>query len=143
MKDKTQQELQRIWDTCLLQYWRSAGNLYAAVSEFNQQTGKLVTECSLRRIPPLGYPWNIGVRVFVAERLEKISNRMWDMPKERDEALINKLQTSKYDTANQKLNPDAELAKEQRDINKNRAKIALETKNYKNRNQKTDWNTVK
>lgn len=139
----TQEELQRIWDTCLLQYWRNAGNLLAVINDFEQQTEQKFSECSLLRVPPSGYPWKIGVRIFVAERLEKISNRMWGMPAEKDKALIDKLQTSKYDTANQRLNPDNEIEKERRNTRKNRAKIALETKNYRNRNQKTDWNVVK
>ncbi len=143
MSEKTQEELQRIWDTCLLQYWRSAGNLMAIVEDFYKQTGKNFYECSLLRVPPTGYPWAIGVRVFMAERLEKISNRMWDMSPERDGALIDKLQTSKYDTANQRLNPDAELEQQRRRHRANMAKVTLESKNYKNRNKKTDWSTVK
>ena len=143
MTDKTQEELQRIWDTCLLQYWRSAGKIFDAVEEFNKQTGKNITECSLLRIPPLGYPWQVSMRVFVAERLEKIGNRMWDMSQERDKALIDKLQTSKYDTSRQNLSRDPELKKQQREHRKNKQKIRLDVKKYSDRNQKTDWRTVK
>lgn len=143
MTDKTQEELQRIWDTCLLQYWRSAGKIFDAIEEFNKQTGKNITECSLLRIPPLGYPWQVSMRVFVAERLEKIGNRMWDMSQERDKALIDKLQTSKYDTSKQNLSRDPELQKQQREHRKNKQKIRLDVKKYSDRNQKTDWRTVK
>jgi len=143
MTDKTQEELQRIWDTCLLQYWRSAGKIFDAIEEFNKQTGKNITECSLLRIPPLGYPWQVSMRVFVAERLEKIGNRMWDMSQERDKALIDKLQTSKYDTSKQNLSRDPELQKQQREHRKNKQKIILDVKKYSDRNQKTDWRTVK
>jgi len=143
MNDKTQEELQRIWDTCLLQYWRSAGKIFDAIEEFNKQTGKNITECSLLRIPPLGYPWQVSMRVFVAERLEKIGNRMWDMSQERDKALIDKLQTSKYDTSKQNLSRDPELQKQQREHRKNKQKIILDVKKYSDRNQKTDWRTVK
>ena len=143
MNDKTQEELQRIWDTCLLQYWRSAGKIFDAIEEFNKQTGKNITECSLLRIPPLGYPWQVSMRVFVAERLEKIGNRMWDMSQERDKALIDKLQTSKYDTSKQNLSRDPELQKQQREHRKNKQKIRLDVKKYSDRNQKTDWRTVK
>ena len=143
MTDKTQEELQRIWDTCLLQYWRSAGKIFDAIEEFNKQTGKNITECSLLRIPPLGYPWQVSMRVFVAERLEKIGNRMWDMSQERDKALIDKLQTSKYDTSKQNLSRDPELQKQQREHRKNKQKIRLGVKKYSDRNQKTDWRTVK
>lgn len=139
----TEEQLQKIWDTCLLHYWRSYGTVWDAVDEFKKQTGKNITECSLLRLPPPGYPWRVPMRVFIADRLEKISNRMWDMPQERDKDLIEKLQTSKYDTAKQSLNPDRELEREQRNTKKNKAKITLETKNYANRNRKTDWNTVK
>lgn len=79
----------------------------------------------------------------MAQRLEKIGDRLWDLPKEKDEALINKLQTSKYDTAGVNLKPDKDLAKEQKATRSNRAKMELEHKNYRNRNQKTDWKTVK
>ena len=143
MNDKTQEELQRIWDTCLLQYWRSAGKIFDAIEEFNKQTGKNITECSLLRIPPLGYPWQVSMRVFVAERLEKIGNRMWDMSQERDKALIDKLQTSKYDTSKQNLSRDPELQKQQKEHRKNKQKIRLDVKKYSDRNQKTDWRTVK
>ena len=143
MTDKTQEELQRIWDTCLLQYWRSAGKIFDAIEEFNKQTGKNITECSLLRIPPLGYPWQVSMRVFVAERLEKIGNRMWDMSQERDKALIDKLQTSKYDTSKQNLSRDPELQKQQKEHRKNKQKIRLDAKKYSDRNQKTDWRTVK
>ena len=143
MTDKTQEELQRIWDTCLLQYWRSAGKIFDAIEEFNKQTGKNITECSLLRIPPLGYPWQVSMRVFVAERLEKIGNWMWDMSQERDKALIDKLQTSKYDTSKQNLSRDPELQKQQREHRKNKQKIILDVKKYSDRNQKTDWRTVK
>lgn len=143
MTDKTKEEMQRIWDTYLLQTWRSAGTVLDAILSFQRETGEKILESNLLRIPPVGYPWKTGMRVFVAQRLEKIGNRMWDMPKDRDAALIDKLQTSKYDTANQNVRPDRELEKEQRDTKKNKAKITLETKNYKNRNQKTDWGTVK
>ena len=143
MTDKTQEELQRIWDTCLLQYWRSAGKIFDAIEEFNKQTGKNITECSLLRIPPLGYPWQVSMRVFVAERLEKIGNRMWDMSQERDKALIDKLQTSKYDTSKQNLSRDPELQKQQKEHRKNKQKIRLDVKKYSDRNQKTDWRTVK
>lgn len=138
-----QKELQRLWDTYLLQTWRSAGTLLDVVTKFNAQVSKDIYTCGIRRIPPQGYPWQIGVRVFVAERLEKIGNRMWDMPAEKDTALIDKLQTSTYDTANQKTNPDNEMQVVRRQLKRNNAKVVLETKNYSNRNKKTDWNTVK
>lgn len=143
MTDKTQEELQRIWDTCLLQCWRSAGKIFDAIEEFNRQTGKSITECSLLRVPPLGYPWQVSMRVFVAERLEKIGNRMWDMSQERDKTLIDKLQTSKYDTSKQNLSRDPELQKQQKEHRKNKQKIRLDVKKYSDRNQKTDWRTVK
>lgn len=141
--EKTQAELQRIWDTCLLQYWRSAGTLGQLISDFEKQTGKLFLQCSLLRIPPRGFPWQIGVKVFTNQRLSKIDQRMWNMSPERDAALIEKLQTSKYTTSSQNTNPDSNIRKEQRAIKKNSDKIELETKNYMNRNQKTDWKTVK
>lgn len=143
MTAPTPEELQRVWDTILLQSWRSDLKLQGAVNEFRRVTGEKITDHKLRRIPPLGFPWYVSVRVFVAERLEKISNRMWSMPPERDAALVDKLQGSTYDTADQRLNPDAESAKEKRWTAKNRQKVTLETTNYAKRNKKTDWSTVK
>ena len=137
------EQMQRVWDTELLRWWRMDGKLYDAVNVFEQTTGVPLHDAGLRRVPHPGYPWNIPVRAFVAERLEKIGNRMWDQPKERDAALIDKLQTSKYDTANQNLLPSSELTKEKRHHNANLRKMALENENYHKRNKKTDWSTVK
>jgi hypothetical protein len=139
----TKEEAQRIWDTCLLETWRSDSKLMVTVAKFNERAGVKLTEMELRRVPPFGFPWTVGVRVFVHERLEKISNRMWNMPPERDAALIEKLQTSTYDTANQNLNRDNDLALEKRHDKKNREKLMLDSRNYSRRNQKTDWSTVK
>lgn len=139
----TKEEAQRIWDTCLLETWRSDSKLMVTVSKFNEEAGVKLTEVKLRRVPPFGYPWTVPVRVFVHERLEKIGNRMWNMPPERDAALIEKLQTSTYDTANQNLNRDNDLARERRQEKKNREKLMLDSRNYSRRNQKTDWSTVK
>jgi hypothetical protein len=117
--------------------------LGAAIGDFQQQTGKILWDCSLLRVPPRGYPWHVGLRVFVNQRLHKIGERMWNMPPEKDSALIAKLQTSKYDTANQNTNTDKELNKERKDLKTNRTKIEYETRNYINRNRNTDWGVVK
>ena len=138
------EQMQRVWDTELLRGWRLDVKLRDVVGAFVHSTGmQLEAGVALRRVPAFGYPWHVPVRVFVAERLEKIGNRMWDQLQERDAALVDKLQTSTYDTANQNLRPDAELAKEKRHHRANLDKLSLEHTNYQKRNKKTDWSTVK
>jgi len=138
---------QRIWDECLIAAWRSDGAVLYAVNEWQRITGLSFEEHqpSLRRVPHLGYPWKIRVRVFAAQHLDKISDRMWDQPPERDAALIDKLQTSTYTTQRAVIQSEAvrELQSERRRLNKNRATMALDIHNHSDRNHNTDWGVTK
>ena len=138
------QELQLAWDTLLIQSWRKAWSVGELIESFEQQYKVQIAECEILRKPVGFIPYKMGVRVFIANRLEKIGNRMWDQPVERDVALIAKLQTSKYTTSEgNTLGNDNDLQTEQRRTRKNTAKVVLNHKNYANRNQKTDWNVTK
>lgn len=138
------QELQLAWDTFLLDSWRKAWTVGNLVESFEKQYNVKVADCEILR-KPIGFiPYQMGVRVFIANRLEKIGNRMWEQPVERDAALIEKLQTSKYTTSSgNTLGNDNELATQQRKNRKNMEKVKLESENYGKRNQKTDWNVTK
>jgi hypothetical protein len=139
----TKEELQLVWDTKLLDSWRKAYSIGYLVNKFIEETQCDPHEFGLLRIPPKYLNTKIGVRFFVASRLEKISNRMWEQSIERDALLIAKLQTSKYTTSNENTSTDYELQYERKRVKKNQAKVILETKNYYNRNKSTDWGTVK
>lgn len=139
----TKEEMQLIWDKALVEGWRRDFLIAAVLYRFEEQVGKKVFDCDLLRVPPLGMPFKISVRVFAAERLEKISKRLWDQPVERDDALINKLQTSKYTTSTTSTNPDNELKKARKEVQLNRDKIRVHAKKIAMRNHGTDWNVVK
>ena len=139
-------DLQRTWDEYLIKAWRADGAVLYAVNEWERVTGLSFVEHqpTLRRAPHLGYPWKFRARVFVAQYLDKISNRLWDQPPERDSALIDKLQTSTFTTANS-LSTQAtrELKREQRQLQNNRATMVLDIHNYADRNHSTDWGVTK
>lgn len=139
----TKEEMQLIWDKALVEGWRRDFLIAAVLYRFEEQVGKKVFDCDLLRVPPLGMPFKISIRVFAAERLEKISKRLWDQPVERDDALINKLQTSKYTTSTTSTNPDNELKKARKEVRLNRDKIRVHAKKIAMRNHGTDWNVVK
>jgi hypothetical protein len=94
-------------------------------------------------MPPSNIPWKVGVRVFVAEHLSKISNRLWDQPPEKDILLLRKLETSAYDTEKERMHADSALNAEKRQLKNNRERRTLTTSRISDRNQATDWNVVK
>lgn len=104
----THADLQELWDTILVQTWRRFGTIHDALDAWEDQTGQKLwgPEPRLLRIPSKGTPWKIGMRVFAAQHLPKISDRLWAQPPERDAALIAKLQTSSYDTLRNALRAD-------------------------------------
>jgi hypothetical protein len=99
-------------------------------------------EPKLLRIPRVGFPWKLGVKVFVAEHLSKISARLWDQPPEKDVALLKKLQDSKYDTEKDAINNN-DLRNEMNKTYKNKKKMELLSKTISERNSATDWGTMK
>jgi hypothetical protein len=136
---------QEYWDACLIKTWRKAGTLWDALSLFWSITGKKIDEIDppLLRIPRTGFPWKIGVRVFVASYLSKISKRLWEQPPEKDVALLRKLKDSSYDTEAEGLRPDLEMKKEAYQNKKNLRKIEIDSFKYSRRNNATDWNVYK
>ena len=136
---------QKNWDAALIKTWRLAGCIGDVYALFKAISGKRTDECDppLKRMPPSNIPWKVGVRVFVANHLSKISNRLWDQPPEKDILLLRKLETSAYDTEKEKMRTDSALDAEKRQIKNNRERRSLTTSRISNRNQATDWNVVK
>ena len=135
---------QEYWDACLIRTWRQSGSLLDALMMFDSitQLRAIDIEPKLLRLPSEGFPWKIGIRVFMASHLSKISNRLWDQPPERDVALLQKLKDSKYDTEKDAI-ADNELKNEISKTVKNKRKMELLSKNNSERNKATDWGTMK
>lgn len=133
---------QKYWDACLIKVWRNAGSVIDVIQMYKSITGNDPDE-SLLRTPSGGYPWKIGIRVFVAAHLEKISKRLWEQSPDQDVALLNKLQTSSYTTSKHSTNSDANLKKEHSQYRRNRTKVGMSTLAVANRNNDTNWNVVK
>lgn len=136
---------QKNWDAALIKTWRLAGSIGDVYALFRAIAGKRTDECDppLKRMPPKHIPWKIGVRVFVAEHLSKISNRLWDQPPEKDILLLRKLETSSYDTETEKIHRDSELEAQRKMVRENRERQSLITTNISNRNHSTDWGVTK
>jgi len=136
---------QEYWDACLIRAWRHQMNLMGAMRMFLSITGKRIDECELLRVPANNIPWNVGVRVFTASYLPKISDRLWDQEPEKDVALLRKLQKSKYNTekTQYRTNADRDLANAQASNRRNREKNELSLHEAINRNSATDWNVTK
>ena len=135
---------QEYWDACLIRTWRQYGSVLDAMIMFKSITKIQMenVEPKLLRIPRAGFPWKLGVRVFVAEHLSKISARLWDQPPEKDVALLKKLKDSNYDTEKDRINNN-ELQNEVNKTYKNKRKMELLSKNISDRNKATDWGTMK
>ena len=136
---------QEYWDACLIKAWRNHGNLLDAIMMFKSITGEMMYEVTppLLRTPPVGTPWKLPARAYMAQRLEKISDRLWDQPPEKDVALLKKLQTSSYTTSTANTNTDNAMERERSQYLRNRKKVGMSTLNASNQNQATDWNIVK
>lgn len=135
---------QKNWDAALIKTWRLAGNYMDALKLFKALSGKQTDECDppLKRVPKGHFPYNVGIRVFVAEHLPKISDRLWSQTPDKDILLLRKLETSPYDTLKNKMyNPEVErLASE---IYSNKKRLAMDSLAKSNRNHDTDWNVMK
>lgn len=136
---------QKNWDAALIKTWRLAGSIGDVYALFNAIAGKRTDECDppLKRLPPKQLSWKIGVRVFVANHLSKISARLWDQPPEKDILLLRKLETSAYDTEKEKMHADRELASQQYHLKQNKERRTLTTTRISERNKATDWNVTK
>lgn len=139
----TNTEMQKVWDRCLIKSWRLDGNLFNANNEFQHITKKNIWELDLLRIPNKGFPFKCSTRVFIANHLEKISNRLWNQPIERDDAMIEKLQCSKYTATKQNTQIGAYIDEVKRKSKIQSKLVGINVKRYSERNSNTDWNTVK
>lgn len=135
---------QKNWDAAMIKTWRNAGSLLDAMILFKAISGKQADQCDppLRRMPPLNFPWKVGVRVFVAKSLSKISKRLWEQTPDKDILLLRKLETSTYDTEKDEIR-DRELDNERGQYTRNKKKVAMSVLEHSNRNQATDWGVNK
>jgi len=135
---------QKNWDAAVIKTWRNAGSVFDAVSLFHALSGKRLDECDppLKRVPPVPYPWKIGIRVFVANHLSKISRRLWEQTPDKDILLLRKLETSPYDTEKDAIH-DRELDNARGQYISARKRIAMSTLDVSNQGYNTDWNVTK
>lgn len=135
---------QKNWDAAVISTWRRAGSVQDAMILFKSITGKQTDQCDppLKRLPLANYPWKVGIRVFVANNLSKISKRLWEQTPDKDILLLRKLETSSYDTETDIIN-DLDLAKERSQDYRNRKKVQMSTLEASNRNQATNWSVTK
>jgi hypothetical protein len=82
------------------------------------------------------------VKVFVSSYLPKISTWLWDHDADRDIDLLRKLEGSNYDCLEKAL-IDTEQRKNYQQTARNKKKLAMANLAYSNRNNDTNWNTVK
>ena len=141
----TQEELQKYWDACLIKEWRNHGNINSAESMFKSIVGEYPREYpELLRVPKQGMPRKITMRVFVANDLPLISEKLWAQKPEKDIDLLRALQKSGYTIHK---SPVSEMQKERNNLyaknRKNRLRMGIETLAVSTRNRKTDWNIVK
>ncbi len=143
----TGEQLQKYWDASLIASWRRSQHLLAAILRWEHLTGRRFTDVlgQLRRAPRPNMPWKIGVRVFVAEYLPKISDRLWNQAPEKDVLLLRKLQTSTYDTMRTAMPTQGlrDINNKRRQARKAGSEVVWETNQYLQRNSATDWNVTK
>lgn len=135
---------QEYWDACLIRTWRKAGSVWDVMAMFYSITGKKVFDMDppLLRTPALGFPWRVGIRVFVSSHLSKISKRLFEQSPEKDVALLHKLKDSKYDTEADTI-ADNNLASEAQRGRRTRIKQEFTTRIISERNHNTDGNVHK
>jgi len=134
---------QEYWDACLIKTWRTFGTITHAMSMFSNLTGKRLDEFNPPLLrTPLNLWHKMGVRVFAYKRLSKINNWLLKNPPEKDVLLLRKLKNSKYDLEKDTINDNA-LSNERRKLTVNTKRAWMDSFNYSNRNQKTDWRVTK
>ena len=136
---------QEYWDACVIRTWRKAGNVMDVFQMFESITNlkAMEIEPKLLRLPPPGYPWKIGIRVFVANHLSKISKRLWEQAPELDVVMLRKLASSIYDTEKEGMKSDSSLQNEKNKIRKNTIRNEFSARIVAARNSRTDWNVHK
>ena len=135
---------QKNWDAAVIKTWRNAGSVLDAMTLFTALSGKRLEDIDppLKRTPPVPYPWKLGIRVFVANHLSKISKRLWEQDPSKDILLLRKLETSPYDTEKDVVR-DNELNTARNQHRRNVQAIKLTGTIISNKNQATDWNVNK
>jgi len=142
---------QQYWDACLIKTWRQFGSLLDAIQMFKSITGidvltdNKLQERKILRTPVGFFPLRSNVRLFVAQYLPKISDRLFDQSPEKDVLLLKKLSTSKYDVEKKAYTNqfDHEHKNQIRSQRINQLKVGMSTQSVSGRNQATDWNVVK
>ena len=136
---------QKMWDACFIKAWRedkTVGELFDLFKMVLNQDAREMTE--LERVPFRGFPNRVKLRVFTGAYMKKLNDRLWSGDPSGDVELLNKLQLVRGGIHHQyRSNSDRAMDSARYEKRKNTAKIVLNDKNYKNRNQKTDWNVVK
>lgn len=135
---------QKNWDAALIKTWRLAGSYVDALRLFKALSGKRTDECDppLKRIPKGFLPYGVGIRVYVAEFLPKISARLWDQTPDKDILLLRKLETSPYDSLQTRMY-NAEANALHSEVSSNKKRMAMDSLSKSNRNQATDWGVTK
>jgi hypothetical protein len=136
---------QEYWDACLIKIWRLDGKVIDAIHMFKSLTGGTLYDRpeQLLRTPPKTFPFKLRIRPFMAQRLEKISHRLWEQEPDKDVLLLRKLQTSKYDTTTQETQPDRELTNAREQYKRDRNRVGMNALQASVRNHDTDWNVTK
>ena len=144
-RELTQAQLQEYWDACLIKRWRKFGTVLDAIYEWERLTGRRFNDTEMLRKPKLGFPWQIGMRIFVADFLPKINDRLHDQSPDKDVALLKKLQTSTYTTLKTAVRTamTRSIDEQKAALDKNRAIAKLNSELYKSRNHDTDWGVTK
>lgn len=135
---------QKNWDAALIKTWRLSGIIKNTFQLFYALGGKLISDCDppLKRVPPIGMPGHVGVRVFVAELLPKISDRLWNQTPDKDILLLRKLETSSYDVQKSRL-VDPSMTEVRSSLKANKQRNELIRNVIGVRNHDTDWNVTK
>ena len=136
---------QKMWDACFIKAWRenkSVGDLFELFTMVTKQDAHEIPE--LERVPMRGFPYYLKLRVFTGAHMKKLNDRLWAGDPSKDVELLNKLQLVRGGIHKAyRSNSDRDISAARQQKKKNMAKIVLNDKNYKNRNQKTDWTVVK
>lgn len=138
---------QEYWDACLIRTWRNFGTLSDANKMFHSIVGKWPEEVEpiLLRVPISFVPYTSQARYFVAHFMPKLNDMLINSDREKDVVILRKLKDSKY-TASGKTHlsdEERERKNESKKYRNARERIELDVKNYSERNNATDWGTVK
>lgn len=141
MVSMTKEEMQKFWDAMLIRSWRQFGTIGDLRDMFESTCGVSCHDAEiLRKTPPM--KGRVGTRVFVAQYLPKINDRLLGQATDKDVALLRALQSSPYDTL-QKGIPDREREQLRRQVKRNRLEVGFQTMKAAGRNHDTDWNVTK